>query len=238
MHIAAQTQQIGIAFHEPGRVPALHQMAASPVTPVEVDRVRRFQPVHESAEVGPRRLQHEMNVVGHQAIQVETHLETDHALLQHAQKTLPIGVVPEDVPPFVPSCRHVVHGPFILDPLRLAILPILSSLWLHFQRFPRGFLIRTIPQGPFQCLTLATRSSRPVSMPDPGYPWKDATATLGCSVPRTRASIAFGALAPAGSPGKCSGMSLCRASWWSIGTRAITGCPVPSSIAMPTCCGM
>ncbi|MEN6335925.1 MAG: hypothetical protein ABFE01_16855 [Phycisphaerales bacterium] len=86
--------------------------------PIEVHGVRRLDAVHELGEVGPRRFEHQVDVVPHEAKQVQPHLESLDALAQHAQKSLAIGVVDEDGPPFVPSGRHMVHGPFVFDPLR------------------------------------------------------------------------------------------------------------------------
>jgi hypothetical protein len=63
------------------------------------------------------RLQDQVQVVAHQAEQVQAYLELRHALAEHAQKTLVVGVVPKDRPPFVAPGRHVIHGPFIRDPL-------------------------------------------------------------------------------------------------------------------------
>ena len=91
-------------------------MAAAGVPLIEVDGVRRQEPVHEGSEIRPGRLDHQVEMVAHEAKQVQTHLELPPTLAEHAQKTLVVGVVPKDRPPFVAPGRHVIHGPFIRDP--------------------------------------------------------------------------------------------------------------------------
>ena len=127
MHVAAQPQQVGVPLDQHGPVAALQQVAVPLVAVVEIDRVGRLQPVHEAAEIAPRRLQHQVQVVGHQAEQIQPDLERRHALAQHPQETLPVGVILEDRPPLIAPGRHVVHGPFILDALRSGHVPILPA---------------------------------------------------------------------------------------------------------------
>lgn len=127
MHVAAQPQDIGVLLDQPGAVAALQEMPATIVTAVEVDGVGRFETVHELPEVGPRRLDHQVDVVGHEAEQVQTRLEPLDALAEHAQKPLAVGVIVEDRPPFVAPGRHVIHGPFVFDPLRPRHTVILSG---------------------------------------------------------------------------------------------------------------
>jgi hypothetical protein len=59
-----------------------------------------------------------VDVIAHQAKQVQPHLELFDALTEPTKEVLPVGVVPEDRPPLITSGRYMVHGPFILDALR------------------------------------------------------------------------------------------------------------------------
>jgi len=85
---------------------------------VEIDRVGGLEPMHELSEIGSRRLDDQVEMVGHQAEQVQTHLVSFHALAEDAQEPLTVGVIPKDRSPFVAPSRHMIHGPFILNPLR------------------------------------------------------------------------------------------------------------------------
>ena len=54
------------------------------------------------------------------------------------EEVFAVGVVPEDRPPLIAPGRHVVHSPFILDPLRPRHAAILSpSPTLHKHEFDK-----------------------------------------------------------------------------------------------------
>ena len=118
MNVPAQAKHVGIPFDRAGPVPSLHQMAAPRVATIEIDRVRRLDAMHEGPEIRPRCFHHQMKVVGHQAEQVHTHLETPDTLAQHPEESFPIGIILKDRLPCIAPGRHMVHGPFVLDPLR------------------------------------------------------------------------------------------------------------------------
>jgi hypothetical protein len=76
---------------------------------------------------------------------------------ERTQEPLAVGVVVEDRPPLVAPGRHVMHGPFVFDPLRPRHapdsigpspatqppkIPTLAA-WVHDHRGPRG--LRTHP---------------------------------------------------------------------------------------------
>jgi hypothetical protein len=57
--------------------------------------------VHESTQVRPRGLDRQVDVIAHQAKQVQPHLELLDAFSEPANEALPVGVVPEDGPPLI-----------------------------------------------------------------------------------------------------------------------------------------
>jgi hypothetical protein len=115
---------------------------AAAVKEVEMDRVRGLEAMHASPEIRPRCLHDQVEVIGQEAEQVQPHLESSHALAQHTQEMLPVGVVAKDLAPLVAAGRHMVHSPFVLDPLRPRHTPILlapAPLRQHFSSLQACF---------------------------------------------------------------------------------------------------
>ncbi len=117
VHIAAEPQHIRVPLDEPRSVTTLHEMPTAMVTMVEMDRVGRLQPVHEPPEIGPRRLHDQMDVVCHEAIEVQPHFKLSDALGEYADEMLAVPILPEDRLPLIASDRHRVYGSFVFDPL-------------------------------------------------------------------------------------------------------------------------
>ena len=81
----------------------MKEMPAAAVAEIEVHAVCRLQAVHEFAEIARRRLDHQMNVIGHQAEHVKANLVGFDAVGQAITETLAVAVVAKDVPPVVPT---------------------------------------------------------------------------------------------------------------------------------------
>jgi hypothetical protein len=62
-----------------------------------------------------RRLDHQVEVVGHQTVGVDLKTGFLTRLRQGLEKILAVGLVPKDRLPAVPSAEDVVDGPFIFD---------------------------------------------------------------------------------------------------------------------------
>ena len=67
MHVPAQFEKVFVTLNQLGFVTPLKQVPARTVPQIVIDSVAGFQTLHESAEVGPRRLQNKVPVICHQA---------------------------------------------------------------------------------------------------------------------------------------------------------------------------
>ena len=80
------------------------------VPPVEVRAVSRQQTTHEGADIAPRRLQQQVDVVGHQAKKEQANAEPFHPLFERVQEPFAVAVIPENRPPLISPKRDVIIG--------------------------------------------------------------------------------------------------------------------------------
>jgi hypothetical protein len=97
----------------------LKEMTAAPVPAVEADAVGRLQPPDAAAQVGLRRLDQQMIVIGHQAEAMEPQAKLFERLDQGVEKAFAVFVVAENlaafVAAFVAAGRDVVDGARVFD---------------------------------------------------------------------------------------------------------------------------
>ena len=118
MNIQQQAIQVGIFADEKTLEAALEQVPAALMAAVEVDAVCRLESVHELAEIARRRLEHQVDVVRHQAEHVQANLVKLDAVGQAVEETVAVAVVDENVPPIVPANGNVIDCALILNAKR------------------------------------------------------------------------------------------------------------------------
>jgi hypothetical protein len=84
-------------------------MSRPTVVSIKIDGVSRQEAPHECSQVAARRFEQQMDMVGHQANQKEPHLEKVARFGQLIEKPLPVGVLPENDPSFVPPKSYVIN---------------------------------------------------------------------------------------------------------------------------------
>ena len=115
MEVAGQLQQIGLLIDQDIVITPLEKMAHPLMLPVEVIGVGSVKIVKDGDEVAARGLYQEVIVVRHKSVSMDQNPVPLMDLPQKFQKSGKIPIVGKDVPPFVPSCRDVVNGAFVLD---------------------------------------------------------------------------------------------------------------------------
>ncbi len=115
MNIAAQFQNVLILFNKRRSEPSLEQVATVVILSVEVDRVGRLQSMHKTAHIPLRCLHHQVDVVRHQAIEIQANAVKPTALRKLRDKTLAVSVSLEDIAAIVATNGNVVDSPLIDD---------------------------------------------------------------------------------------------------------------------------
>ena len=118
MNIAAQFQNVLILFNKRRSEPSLEQVTTVVILSVEVDRVGRLKSMHKTAHIPLRRFHHQMDVVPHQAIQIQANAVEPTALRKLGDKTLAVSVSLEDIAAIVATNGYVVDGTLIDDTQR------------------------------------------------------------------------------------------------------------------------
>jgi hypothetical protein len=102
---------------------------------LEADRVGAQQPCHASHQVGLGGCNHQMEVIGHEAISVNLKTSLLARFCQSLEEILPIHIIEEDLVPSVTTAHYVVNGTGILN----------SEFARHGGRFPKQQ--RTVKQN-------------------------------------------------------------------------------------------
>ena len=85
------------------------------MSPVEPAGVSAQKPFHSCDQIGLRRLNHQMKMIGHQTIRMHLPARLEAGLAQCAQESLAVGVILEDRLTAIPSVEDVIKGSRILD---------------------------------------------------------------------------------------------------------------------------
>ena len=141
MNIAAQFQNVPILLNKRRSEPSLEQVTTVVVLSVEVDRVGRLKSMHKTANISLRCLHHQVDVVCHQAKQIQANAVEPTTLRKLANKTLAVPVSLEDIAAIVATNGNVVNGTLIDDtqwPSHSKTLPEQSGFVYPELKFLRG----------------------------------------------------------------------------------------------------
>ena len=115
MNIAAQFHNVLILFNKRRSEPSLEQVTTVVILSIEVDRVGRLESMHKTAHIPLRCLHHQVNMVRHQAIQIQANAVKPTALRELGDKTVSVSVSLEDIAAIVATNGNVVDGTLIDD---------------------------------------------------------------------------------------------------------------------------
>ena len=115
VQVSAQIQQVFISLHQPRPIAALRQVTAALVAFIKIHRVGCNQTAHEVAEVTKRSLHQQVEMIRHEAKQIEAHSVGLHSPCQALQKPFPVPIVHENDLPGIAAYRHVVDRPSELN---------------------------------------------------------------------------------------------------------------------------
>ena len=118
MNVAAQFQNVLILFNKRRSEPSLEQVTTVVILSIEVDRVGRLESMHKTAHIPLRCLHHQVNMVRHQAIQIQANAVKPTALRELGDKTVSVSVSLEDIAAIVATNGNVVDGTLIDDTQR------------------------------------------------------------------------------------------------------------------------
>ncbi len=107
-----------ILFNKRRSEQPLEQVTTVVMLSVEVDRVGRLQSMHKTAHIPLRCLHHQVDVVPHQAIQIQANAVEPTALRKLGDKTHAVSVSLEDIAAIVATNGYVVDGTLIDDTQR------------------------------------------------------------------------------------------------------------------------
>ena len=99
MDVAHQLQKVRVFLTENGLVAVLEEIAVSPVSAIEAHHVAREQPRHHGGERSSSCSQKKVNMVGEQRPAVAGSRGLDKDPSQTIKEILPVGIIPEDLPP-------------------------------------------------------------------------------------------------------------------------------------------
>jgi hypothetical protein len=114
VHITGNLEQIGVLLDKDRMVPSLVEVADASVPPVENPRVADVEVPHEFRQIRLRRLHHEMEMIAHQYITQEPNGVDVTRSRDTVEERHSVGIVPENVPPFIPPATNMIIRAFIL----------------------------------------------------------------------------------------------------------------------------
>jgi hypothetical protein len=82
---------------------------------IEPDRISALPPSHAGHQVGFRRFQHQVRVVGHQAVRRHLPVGLLTGLGQSLDEIVPVNIVQVNAPAPVASAHHVIQRAAVLD---------------------------------------------------------------------------------------------------------------------------
>ena len=110
MHVAHQLQQIGLGLDQQRLVAPLEQVADAPLAGVHKAGGAERQVLYRPRQGRLAGLDHQVHVVGHQAIAVDAVAEARNALGEQVEEPPPVGHGEEDVLPAVAPQHHVIDA--------------------------------------------------------------------------------------------------------------------------------
>lgn len=108
--VPAQFTKVRLPVHNDGLKPPLQHMPYPPMPPVEGLRVDAVELAHGVGEIGVRRFDEQMEVIGHQAVGMAKHIEPSERLPEDGQERISVNVIKKDRSLSVAAGSHVIDG--------------------------------------------------------------------------------------------------------------------------------
>jgi len=115
-------------------VASLEEVAAMPVAASPSIGVRREEQLHALGEVGARRFEDQVEVIGQEDEGVQRPSRPPNRALQASHQPPAVGIVLDDVLPAVTPCHDMIDGIGVLDPQSSCHRPIESSSRISFNK--------------------------------------------------------------------------------------------------------
>src|SRR5437867_10964442 len=118
MHVIAHRSQVTVdaVIHDQGFVATAEQMAKELVATVKTGSIRAQKPFHAGHQVGLWGFEHQMKMIGHQAISMHLPIGLLAAFSERLYPPVPIRVVFENRLPPISPVHHVIDRIRILHP--------------------------------------------------------------------------------------------------------------------------
>jgi hypothetical protein len=116
VNVAAHGPVIAFVLNHLGAVPPLEEVPRSPPTPAGPDRIAGEEALHSHAEVGARRLDHEIEMVTHHDIAQQLPAMAHNSVFESVKQPTSVRIIADDLLPGIAPCHHVINGTLELDP--------------------------------------------------------------------------------------------------------------------------
>ena len=134
MDVAGQDPEIRLVLDQLGPVAALEEVPAMAVATSPPIGVRREEQLHALGEVGARRLEDQVEVIGQEDKGIQRPSRPPNGAFQASHQPPAVGIVLDDVLPAVTPCHDMIDGIGILDPQSSCHHPIESSCRVSFNK--------------------------------------------------------------------------------------------------------
>lgn len=108
--VPAQFKKVRLPVHNDGLKPPLQHMPYPPMPPVEGLRVDAVQLAHGFGQIGVRRFEEQVEVIGHQTVGMTKHIEPAQRLPKDGLERIPVDVIGNDGDLGVAAGCHVIDG--------------------------------------------------------------------------------------------------------------------------------
>ena len=115
MDVAGQDPEIRLVLDQFGPVASLEEVPAMPVAACPPIGVRREEQLHSLGEVGARRFEDQVEVIGQADEGIQRPSRPPDRALQASHQPHAIGIVLDDVLPAVTPCHDMIDGIGVLD---------------------------------------------------------------------------------------------------------------------------
>jgi hypothetical protein len=117
MDIGNEFEKKGVGINKDGLVSPLEQMPG-PVQPaINPGGIAKGEILHDAGERSIAYLDGKMNMVGHQAVGMDTEAEFFDGFLQEKEKTIPVAIFKEDILPGIPAQDDMIESTGVMDAL-------------------------------------------------------------------------------------------------------------------------
>ncbi len=108
VYVAGKNIEVFIFVHQNTFVPALIEVAYSSVSAIKEGCVGDIEVAHKFAEVADGSFHKQVKVVGHEDIAVELYCVDVERLTEYLEKSLSVGILPEDVILFISTAGDII----------------------------------------------------------------------------------------------------------------------------------